>query len=456
MLTIPKQDLKSFYVKRPIENPSTSRNYDNTLAMMNQECSKIARPSLRGKIVDATEEASPCKERTLAGATQRNSKANHGLQTSGQFERSNQQIGRHLQVHGNARSNKWAGMFPSIQYVRRPWPSKSMGQIPFELLTKHATTTRIKKYSTALPETTEREGWLKLNRTRMRGAVKRASRLLRRRKEKEERGRQLQETTRRERGGSLVIPDVTSPVNYRLKSPGYRVTHEDVHTTLPTAHRKYGMNYTPLDKEGCTKGKSRTHRRHNQERERPVPKGWRKSSDWKDTTGINAATWTKGYCQGRATAMQEPKDKKRTHPIDPAASYCPAFSIPISISHASPMTDGPSQRPLGTIPVDDRTAIPYWELNSWWYQPEQPNFWPTTDDGPDEQQRRASHFPEIPINYPEIPNESGPSDPFLFEFPQLPCTNPDATAIEIPTERQASQNALLNREQICRNNRALR
>jgi hypothetical protein len=105
------------------------------------------------------------------------------------------------------------------------------------------------------------------------------------------------------------------------------------------------------------------------------------------------------------------------------------------------MTDGPLQGLLGTTPIDDRTTIPYWELSSWWHQPEQSTFWPTPDNSSDEQQHRASHFPEIPIsfpeipiNHPEIPNEPGPSNPFEFEFPQLPCPNSDATAIEIPTE----------------------
>jgi hypothetical protein len=69
MPTIPGQNLKSFYMKRPIKNPLTIRSYDNTPAMTDQEYSRNARPSLRGKVVDATEKVLPCKERTLAGAT---------------------------------------------------------------------------------------------------------------------------------------------------------------------------------------------------------------------------------------------------------------------------------------------------------------------------------------------------------------------------------------------------
>jgi hypothetical protein len=103
------------------------------------------------------------------------------------------------------------------------------------------------------------------------------------------------------------------------------------------------------------------------------------------------------------------------------------------------MTDGPPQGSFDTI-IDERTTIPYWELSSWWHQPEQSTFWPMPDDSPDEQQRRASYFPKIPINYPEI-NEPGPISPFPFEFPQLPCPDPNATTIEVPTEQPTNPNA---------------
>jgi hypothetical protein len=173
-------------------------------------------------------------------------------------------------------------------------------------------------------------------------------------------------------------------------------------------------------------------------------KGYSSAHDsWEDATGVNAPALLEEYYQRKATAVRTIEDKREDCTVNPAASslHPSTLSTPISISRISFMSNGPSQGLFGTIPVDERTTIPYWELNSWWHQPEQPHFWLTPDNDPDEQQRHASYFPEIPVDYPEIPNEPGLSNPFEFELPQLPCPNSDATTIEIPTERQTNHSA---------------
>jgi hypothetical protein len=102
------------------------------------------------------------------------------------------------------------------------------------------------------------------------------------------------------------------------------------------------------------------------------------------------------------------------------------------------MSNGPQQGSFGTIPVDEQTTILYWEDGSWWNDPAPFNPWPTPDDDTGGQQHHASFFPETQS---PIADHPGPSNGFTFNFPELPCEEPNAntntTAVQIPTVQPA-------------------
>jgi hypothetical protein len=246
----------------------------------------------------------------------------------------------------------------------------------------------------------------------------------------------------------FTIMEVVSLVAYCLELLGHwAILHASL--SMPCqGERKCDTSYmkSPADvierKEKRKVKGTLNSQRHNQERQLRSLVQWEGddpiNSNWQDTMEISIPGLEGKHYQGGLAATQVLRDKNGDCFVKSATSIQHFLAPPTFTLQIYFMSDGPQQESIATI-ADGSTIILYLKDDAWWGQ--QSDSWSPPNDCSNEQQRRASYFPEISTNLPEITSTPGPSNSFTFSFAELPCANPHSDAGTEAVKDSATQQA---------------